>query len=122
MTKTLLAFAGAAVLSAASLTLAHATPASDAWIARTKAAFAERIATAGLNDDGKAVALKVTIAANPRDSRLRVARTSGSRDFDDAARAAARAADLDRPPPELVGSAVTFTLGDPAAGPSAAAR
>jgi TonB family protein len=118
MSKTLLAFAGAAVLSAASLTLAHASAASDAWIAQTKAAFAEKIAAAGLADDGKAVALKVTISANPDGNSLRVVRTSGSGDFDAAAKAAVKDADLKRPPSELVGRTVTFTLGDPAAGPS----
>eukprot|EP01030_Chromulinospumella_sphaerica_P024964 gene24964-25077_t len=102
------------------MTLAHAGSASDAWIAQTKAAFAEKIAAAGLNDDGKAVALKVTISARPEGNTLRVVRSSGSGDFDSAAKAAVRDADLKRPPAELIGRTVTFTLGDPAAGPSAA--
>ncbi len=121
MTKShLLVFAGAALLSAASLTLAHASPASDAWIAQTKAAFAERIAAAGLDDDGKAVALKLTISAGQGGNSLRVVGASGSGDFDTAVKAAVKDAELKRPPPELVGRTVTFILGDPDAGPSAA--
>lgn len=120
MTKCqLLAFVGATVLSAASMTLAHAGTTSDAWIAQTKAAFADKIAAAGLNDDGKAVAIRLSISGSPGADTLRVVRSSGSGDFDAAAKAAVKDADLKRPPRELIGRTVTFTLGDPAAGPSA---
>lgn len=120
MTKSLLAFAGAAFLSLAANTLAFASPAADAWVAETRAAFEASLAEAGLADDGRAVALRVTVSAKPDGATLRIVRSSGSQDFDSAAKAAAAKADLKRAPAELVGRTVTFTLGDPAAGPSAA--
>ncbi|MDB5471452.1 MAG: hypothetical protein JWR84_3012 [Caulobacter sp.] len=114
----LLAFVGATALSAASMTLAHAGSASDAWIAQTRAAFADRIAAAGLADDGKTVGIRLNISGSPGGDSLRVVRSSGSGDFDVAAKAAVKDTDLKRPPRELIGRTVTFTLGDPAAGPS----
>lgn len=114
----LLAFLGATVLSAATMTLAHAGSASDAWIAQTRAALTDRIAAAGLNDDGKAVSVRLSISGSPGGDSLRIVRSSGSGDFDAAAKAAAQEVDLKRPPRELIGRTVTFTLGDPAAGPS----
>jgi len=119
MTKSFLAFAGAATLSLAAHSLALASPAADTWIAQAHAAFEASLADAGLADDGKAVALRVTISADPDDATLRIVRTSGSQDFDSAAKAAAGKAKLKRPPAELVGRTVTFTLGDPASSPSA---
>ena len=115
----ILAFTGAVVLSAAAQTLAFAGSASDAWIAQTRAAFAEKIAAAGLDDDGKAVGIRLSISGSPGGDSLRIVRSSGSGDFDTAAKAAVKDADLKRPPRELIGRTVTFTLGDPAAGPSA---
>ena len=109
------AFVGATLLSAASMTLAHAASASDAWIAQTRAALAEKIAAAGLDDDGKAVAIRLSISGSPGGDSLRIVRSSGSGDFDAAAKAAAKKADLKRPPRELIGRTVIFTLGDPAA-------
>lgn len=120
MNKSFLAFAGAASLSLAAHSLAFASPAADAWIAQARTAFDTRITEAGLADDGRAVALRLTVSADPDAATLRIVRTSGSQDFDSAAKAAAAKARLKRPPAELVGRTVTFTLGDPASGPSAA--
>lgn len=121
MKSQLIAFAGAAVLSLAGASLAHAGQSADAWIAQAKAALDAKVADAGLADDGKTVAVRVTVTADPDDVTLRIVRSSGSQDFDSAAKAAAKSADLKRPPAELIGRTIVFTLGDAAPGPSAVA-
>ncbi|HYE46418.1 MAG TPA: TonB C-terminal domain-containing protein [Caulobacter sp.] len=109
----LLPLAGALLLAAAA-TAAHASPASDAWIAKTRAALEAKIAEAGLADDGKSVKIRVKLGSAGADAVL-IAETSGSADFDSAVKAAAKRTDVPRPPSDLVGRSVTFTLGQPGA-------
>jgi TonB family protein len=110
----ILPLAGALILAAAAATVAQASPASDAWVSRTGAALQSQVGAAGLSDDGKAVQLRVKVAPDGAGA-LMIAGSSGSRDFDDAVKAAARKADIVRPPAELVGRTVTFRLGDSSA-------
>ena len=110
----ILPLAGALVLAAATVSVAEASPASDAWVSRTGAALQSQVGAAGLSDDGKVVQIRVKVAPDGAGAVI-VAGTSGSRDFDDAVKAAARKADIARPPAELVGRTVTFRLGDSSA-------
>jgi len=109
----ILTAAGALLIAAAS-TAAFASPASDAWVAKARAALEAQVAEAGLTDDGKVVKIRVKLGSAGADAVL-IAETSGSADFDTAVKAAAKKADLPRPSSDLVGRSVTFTLGQPGA-------
>ena len=87
----ILPLAGALVLAAATVSVAEASPASDAWVSRTGAALQSQVGAAGLSDDGKVVQIRVKVAPDGAGAVI-VAGTSGSRDFDDAVKAAARRA------------------------------
>lgn len=100
----------AATAALAFASSAFASPASDAWVAKTRAALQAKIAEAGLADDGKTVQLRVRVDSQGAGS-VTIAGTSGSSDFDTAAKAAAKSADVSRPPAELVGRTVVFTVG-----------
>jgi TonB family protein len=104
-------FTGAVLIAAAAFTAANASPGSDAWVAKTKAALDSQVAAAGLADDGKAVEIRIKLGSAGADGVI-IAKTSGSRDFDDAIKAVARKANVSRPPSDLVGRTVTFTLGE----------
>lgn len=108
----ILPLAGALLLAIAAASAANASPASDAWVAKTKAALQAKVAEAGLADDGKSVKIKLRLgSAGP--SSVVIAETSGSADFDSAVKGAAKDTDVPRPPSDLVGREVTFTLGQP---------
>jgi TonB family protein len=115
--KRLVAFAAIALFSGA--TAAHAGPAADAWIAETGATLQTAVDGAGLSDEGKVVKLRFKLGAGGPNA-VQIAESSGSADFDAAAKTAARKARLSRPPAELAGRSVVFTLGDPSSGSSAA--
>jgi TonB family protein len=104
----------ALLISAGAASAALASPGSDAWVAKTKTTLEAEVAQAGLADDGKSVKIRVKLASDGADG-VTVVSTSGSRDFDDAVKAAARKAAISRPPSDLVGRTVTFTLGQPGA-------
>lgn len=110
----LLPLAGALFIAAAASTAAFASPASDAWVAKARAAIEAQVAEAGLADDGKVVKIRVKLGSGGADAVL-IAETSGSADFDTAVKTAAKKADLPRPSSDLVGRSVTFTLGQPGA-------
>ena len=110
----ILPFVGALLVAAASVSVVQASPASDAWVSRTSANLQSQVGAAGLSDDGKVVQLRVKVAPDGAGALI-IAQTSGSRDFDDAVKAAARKASIARPPAELVGRTVTFRLGDSSA-------
>ena len=112
MTKPLVSLAGALLITAFGASAAFAGPASDSWMAQTKAALQAKVEAAGLADDGRKVKLRLRLGAAGPNS-VKVAQTSGSLDFDSAVKAAAKDTDLSRPPSELVGRTVTFTLGQP---------
>ncbi len=104
--------AGALFIAVAGVSAASASPASDAWVARTKAALQAKVEAAGLADDGKSVKIRLRLgSAGP--SSVTIAQTSGSADFDTAVKGAAKDTDVARPPADLVGREVTFTLGQP---------
>jgi outer membrane biosynthesis protein TonB len=108
----ILPLAGALLLAGLGASAANASPASDAWVAKTKAALQAKVAAAGLADDGKSVKIKLRLgSAGP--SSVVIAETSGSADFDTAVKGAAKDTDVPRPPSDLVGREVTFTLGQP---------
>ncbi|MBX3479787.1 MAG: TonB family protein [Caulobacter sp.] len=115
----LLSLAGALLIATAGVTVAQASPGSDAWVANSGAALQATVAEAGLAHEGKTVKIRVKLGASGP-SAVRIVESSGSTDFDSAVKDAARKADLARPPSDLVGRTVTFTLGDQASGPSAA--
>lgn len=104
--------AGALLIAIGGASAANASPASDAWLAKTRAALQAKVEAAGLADDGKTVKIKLRLGSAGPDS-ITVARSSGSADFDNAVKAAAKATDVSRPPSDLVGRAVNFTLGQP---------
>lgn len=104
--------AGALLLAALSASAANASPASDAWVAKTKAALQAKVEAAGLADDGKSVKIKLRLGSSGPSSVV-IAETSGSADFDSAVKGAAKNTDVPRPPSDLVGREVTFTLGQP---------
>ncbi len=108
----ILPLAGALLIATLGVSSANASPASDAWVAKTKAALQARVEAAGLADDGKTVKIKLRLGSSGADS-VQIAETSGSSDFDTAVKGAAKAADLARTPSDLVGRTVTFTLGQP---------
>lgn len=114
----LVSLTGALLIAIAGVTAAQASPASDAWVAKTTASLQSSVEQAGLAGDGKVVKIRLKLGSAGASAVL-IAETSGSADFDSAVKAAARKADLARPPSDLVGRTVTFTLGDPAANPSA---
>lgn len=108
----ILPLAGALLVAIAGASVANASPASDAWVAKTKAALQAKVEQAGLADDGKSVKIKLRLGgAGP--TSVVIAETSGSADFDTAVKGAAKSADVSRPPADLVGREVTFTLGQP---------
>lgn len=102
----------ALLIAAFGATSAFAGPASDAWVAQTKAALQAKVEAAGLADDGKTVKLRVRLGAAGPNS-VQVGQSSGSVDFDNAVKSAAKDTDVSRPPSELVGRTVVFTLGQP---------
>ncbi|MDO9336133.1 MAG: TonB C-terminal domain-containing protein [Caulobacter sp.] len=108
----ILPIAGALLLATLGATAANASAATDAWVAKTKAALQAKVEAAGLADDGKVVKIKVRLDYAGAEA-VQVAQTSGSADFDNAVKSAAKEADVPRPPSELVGRSVTFTLGQP---------
>ena len=110
----ILTAAGALLIAAAASTVAFASPASDAWLAKARATLEAQMAEAGLSDDGKVVKIRVKLGSAGANG-VQVAETSGSADFDNAAKAVAKKADLPRPSSDLVGRTVIFTLGQPAA-------
>lgn len=120
MKTELIALAAGALLSAATLTLAHASPAGDQWLADARATLETRLAADAVPDAGRGIVVRLNATTEPRAYNLRVVRTSGSPEYDDAARRALSGVRLKAPPEELRGRSVTFTLGDATAGPSAA--
>ena len=108
----IISLAGALLLAVAGASAANASPASDAWVAKTKAALQAKVAEAGLADDGKSVKIKLRLGSAGADS-VQIAETSGSSDFDTAVKGVAKDTDVPRPPSDLVGRVVTFTLGQP---------
>lgn len=104
--------AGALLIAIAGASAANASAGSDAWVAKTKAALQAKVEAAGLADDGKTVKIRLRLGSSGADS-VTIAETSGSTDFDTAVKGAAKDADLSRPPSDLVGRTVTFTLGQP---------
>lgn len=115
MKTQLLPLAAGALLSVASLSTAFAASDSEQWLADARAALQARVAAAGLDDDGKTVAIRVNASPDSRRYAPSVARSSGSPDFDVAVRAALTGVRLPAPPVSLNGRGVTFTLGQPAA-------
>jgi len=109
-----ISLAGGLLIAASTATLALASPASDAWVAKTKATLDQQVAAKGLNDDGRSVRIRVKVAPDGAGA-VTIVESSGSSDFDTAVKSAAKSADFARPPAELVGRTVTFTLGDDAA-------
>jgi hypothetical protein len=116
-----LGLAAGALLSVAAASTALAATAADRWIAEAGAALQARVARAGLADDGKAVAIRIKATADDKRYAPKVARTSGSADFDNAVRESLDGVKLPLPPIELNGRGVTFTLGQPTDGAHAAA-
>ncbi len=104
--------AGALLIAIAGASAANASPGSDAWVAKTRAALQAKVEAAGLADDGKTVKIRLRLNSAGADS-VQVAQTSGSADFDNAVKGAAKDTDLTRPPSDLVGRTVIFTLGQP---------
>lgn len=107
-----ISLAGGLLIAASTATLALASPAADAWVAKTKASLDAQVASQGLADDGRSVRIRVKVAPDGAGG-LTIVESSGSADYDAAVKAAARKADVSRPPAELVGRTVTFTLGQP---------
>lgn len=122
MKTQLTTLAAGLLLSAALGAAAHASPASDRWVADASAALQARVAQAGLADDGKAVTIRIKAVRDYREYSPRVKESSGSTDYDNAVRDALKGVRLPVPPTELTGRAVAFTLGQPATGASAAAH
>ena len=118
MKTQLLPLAAGALLSVASLSTALAASASDQWLAEARAALQARVAAAGLDDDGKTVAIRLKATADDKRYAPTVARSSGSADYDVAVRGALAGVKLPAPPIELNGRGVTFTLGQTAADPA----
>lgn len=104
--------AGALFIAVAGASAANASAGSDAWVAKTKAALQAKVEAAGLADDGKTVKIRLRLGSSGADS-VTIAETSGSTDFDTAVKSAAKDTDVARPPSDLVGRTVTFTLGQP---------
>lgn len=116
MKTQLTSLAAGALLSAVALSAALAGSTGDAWLAEARATLQARVAEAGLDDDGKVVAIRIKASDNVRDYRPVVARSSGSLDYDAAVTASLKGVKLPAPPIEISGRGVTFTLGTPAAG------
>lgn len=122
MKTQLTSLAAGLLLSAALGAAAHASPASDQWVADARTALQSRVADAGLADDGKAVVIRIKAVRDYKDYAPAVKETSGSSDYDKAVRDALKGVRLPAPPSELSGRTVAFTLGQPATGASAAAN
>ena len=113
------------MLSAAALLLA-AQPASaatavDRYIADTHADAAERLAERQVDLAGQTLTVRAGVAAD-RLKSVKVVKSTGSRDLDDAALAALRNLRTQAAPAELLGRDVTFTLGTAAPHAATAAR
>lgn len=121
MKTELIALAAGALLSVATLTIAHASPAGDQWLADARATLEGRLAGDAVPDAGRRVVVKLNATTEPRTYNLRIVGTSGSPEYDDAARRAFAGVKLARPPEDLRGRGVTFTLGDPSAAGAPAA-
>lgn len=104
--------AGALLIAIAGTSAANASTGSDAWVAKTKAALQAKVEAAGLADDGKTVKIRLRLGSGGAES-VSIAESSGSADFDTAVKGAAKDTDVARPPSDLVGRTVTFTLGQP---------
>jgi len=122
MKTELIALAAGALLSVATLTIAHASPAGDQWLTDARASLEARLAADDAPDAGRSIVVKLNATTEPRTYNLRIVHSSGSPEYDDAARRALRGLKLTAPPEELRGRSVTFALGGTTAGASAAAR
>lgn len=105
----ILSLAGALLIATAAVSAAHAGPASDAWLSKSRADLEAKVSQAGLADNGKVVKIRVRLNARGVDQVL-IAQSSGSTDFDNAVKAQA-AKGLTAPPSELAGRSVVFTIG-----------
>lgn len=112
MKTELIALAAGALLSATTLTVAQASPAGDQWLANARATLEARLAADAVPDAGRRLVIKLNATTEPRAYNLRILHTSGSAEYDDAARRAFSGIRLGRPPEELRGRSVTFTLGE----------
>lgn len=119
MKTELLALATGALLSAATLTYAHASPAGDQWLADARAAIEARLTGDAVPDAGRTVVVRLNATGEPRTYNPRIVRSSGSLEYDLATRRALDGLRLRTPPAELRGRPITFTLGEPAAVASA---
>jgi len=111
MKTELISLAAGALLSAVTLTLAHATPAGDQWLAETRVALEARLTGDAVPDAGRVVTVRLTATDEPRASDPQIVGSSGSLDYDAAARKALAGLKLTPPPIELRSRQVTFTLG-----------
>lgn len=112
MKTELLSLAAGALLSAATLTIALASPAGDQWLADARGVLEARLTGDAVPDVGRKVVVRLTATSEPRTYNLRIVGTSGSPEYDDAARRAFAGVRLQSPPEDLRGRGVTFTLGD----------
>lgn len=111
MKTELIALAAGALLSATTLTTAYATPAGDLWLADARTAIEARLAGDGVPDAGRTVIVRLNVTGEPKTYNPQIVRSSGSLDYDAAARKALDGLKLKTPPAELRGRKVTFTLG-----------
>jgi len=108
------------MLSAAGLILAGAAHAAEAPEVRRflddgRAAAETQLAKSGVDLAGQTVAVRGVVTGDGRLNNLRVVRSTGSRDKDEAVAGALHRLRLENPPLLLSGSQVTLTLGAPAA-------
>lgn len=111
MKTELIALAAGALLSATTLTTARATPAGDLWLADARTAIEARLAGDGVSDAGRTVTVRLNVTGEPKTYNPQIVRSSGSLDYDAAARKALDGLKLKTPPAELRGRKVTFTVG-----------
>ncbi len=112
MKTEMIALAAGALLSAATLTVAKASPAGDRWLADARAVLEARLLADAVPDSGRTVVVRLNATGEPKSYNPTIVGSSGSLDYDAATRAALKGLKLKIPPAELRGRRVTFTLGE----------
>lgn len=112
MKTELFALAAGVLLSAATLTVAQASPAGETWLAEARAALEARLLGDAVPDAGRTVVVRLNATGEPKSYNPTIVGSSGSLEYDAATRQALKGLKLKTPPAELRGRKVTFTLGE----------
>lgn len=108
--KTLLVAGAGALLLVATAAQAATSPVQQ-FAGRAEAQALVKLNAAGVNLDGRSVAVRATVDGDGRLNGVRVVRSSGSRDTDAAIEAALKRLTVADMPPVLAGGAITLNLG-----------